>query len=219
MLTLFRSLCGALLITSFANVEAADPKLEKIDTPPSEEVVSAIREGVGQNGLRILLGDQVLMDIWLRTELPLKAESSEALGVNFGNLAEGTLVGVVRLHQEWRDYKNNKIAAGLYTLRYGIQPSDGNHMGVAQYRDYAMLLLAGDDTALDASLSHDEWVSKSYRSTKKLHPGLMALFPLYEDIAEPEIMKNEIDQWTLGVSLGALKMGMVFEGHGQLEGY
>ncbi len=209
-----------LFIACATTVSAADPGLETIDEAPPEEVSAAVRESLGSQGFRILSGEKVLMELWLRSEIPVQEQGGSGdLGVSFGNLQPGTLLGVVHFPEEWADYKNNPIGAGVYTLRYAVQPADGNHVGISQYRDFLLLLQAATDVEVESSLGPDELVMQSFASTGKPHPGTMALFPLYEDAPEPKLMQNEMDQWTLAVGSGALQMGLVVEGHGELEGY
>ncbi len=215
-----KTLAVFLFIACATTVSAADPVLETIDEAPPEEVSAAIRESLGSQGFRVLSGEKVLMELWLRSEIPVKEQGGNGdLGVSFGNLQPGTLIGVVHLPEEWADYKNNPIGAGVYTLRYAVQPADGNHVGISQYRDFLLLLQAATDVEVETSLGPDELVVQSYASTGKPHPGTMALFPLYEDAPEPKLMRNEMDQWTLAFGSGALQMGLVVEGHGEREGY
>ena len=215
-----KTLAVFLFIACATTVSAADPVLETIDEAPPEEVSAAVRESLGSQGFRVLSGEKVLMELWLRREIPVKEQGGSGdLGVSFGNLQPGTLIGVVHFPEEWADYKNNPIGAGVYTLRYAVQPADGNHVGISQYRDFLLLLQAATDVEVETSLGPDELVVQSYASTGKPHPGTMALFPLYEDAPEPKRMRNEMDQWTLAFGSGALQMGLVVEGHGELEGY
>ena len=211
---------GIALVACVTTAFAGDPNLKPIEEAPPEEVSTPVRESLGSQGFRILSGEKVVMELWLRSEIPAKEQSGGGdLGVSFGIVPRGTLIGVVHFPEEWADYKNNAIGAGAYTLRYGIQPADGNHMGVSQYRDFVLLLPAASDTEVETALGPDELVMQSFASTGKPHPGIMGLFPLYEDAPEPKLMRNEIDQWTLAVDRGALKIGLVVEGHGELEGY
>ena len=213
------TLMGIILVASVTTAFAAEPSLTSIEEAPPDEASAAVRESLGSQAFRILSGEKVLMELWLRSEIPVKEQSGSGdLGVSFGDLKPGTLIGMVHFPEEWADYKNNPISAGVYTLRYGIQPADGNHMGVSQYRDFVLLLPVASDAEVETSLGQAELVVQSYASTGKPHPGVMGLFPLYEDAPEPKLIRNEIDQWTLAVDRGTLKMGLVVKGHGELEG-
>ena len=68
--------------------------------------------------------------------------------VLFPVLAEGELLGALRFPGEGHDYRDQTIAKGVYTLRYGFQPVNGDHLGVSTYRDYALLVPAAKDKAL-----------------------------------------------------------------------
>ena len=46
---------------------------------------------------------------------------------------------------EGHDYRDQPIAKGVYTMRYGLQPVNGDHLGVSIYRDYSLLLPAAKD--------------------------------------------------------------------------
>jgi hypothetical protein len=203
-------MCAALALY------AEDFTVEKTDSSPPEEVSQAIRDAMGSGGIQITAGDKLLGEFWFREEIPMKDSPSGELGVNFGNLEQGVLMGVVKLAEEWRDYKNLAVAPGVYTLRYGLQPQDGNHMGVAIYRDFMLLVPAAQDQAVDVAWSADELYLQSYGATGQPHPGVLALFPVYDEITEPKIIMNDMDQPTLAVKLGSLTLGLVLQGHGQL---
>ena len=67
--------------------------------------------------------------------------------VLYGALPEGALLGVVHFPKATTDFRSQTIKAGFYTLRYGLIPQDGNHMGVNPYsrrlRDGACLRRPG----------------------------------------------------------------------------
>ena len=52
---------------------------------------------------------------------------------------------------EGHDYRDQPIAKGVYTMRYGLQPVNGDHLGVSTYRDYSLLLPAAKDRIACAS--------------------------------------------------------------------
>jgi hypothetical protein len=200
-----------------APLRAAEPQLETTEAAPPEAVSAEIREAVGAGALKVTADGKTLAEFWLPAEVPVKESASSELGVGFGQLAEGTLLGVVRLDQSWSDYKENPIPAGVYTLRYAVKPADGNHMGVSIYRDFLLLVPASDDASVETSWSTDELVEKSAAATGTPHPAVLALFPVWEEMSEPGLVRNDVDQWTLAVPLGSLSptLGLVVEGHGE----
>ena len=62
----------------------------------------------------------------------------------FPFLADGELIGVLQFASEGHDYRDQSIAKGVYTMRYGLQPVNGDHLGVSTFRDYSLLLPAGE---------------------------------------------------------------------------
>ena len=64
----------------------------------------------------------------------------------------------------------------------------------------------------DASELHE----KSSEATGEFHPGVMALFLVYDEIDKPKMMRNEMDQPTLATKIDSLKLGIVIEGHGEI---
>lgn len=211
-----RRWCFFIALVISLPLYGADYGIEKIDTTPPEAVSEAIRNTLGGGGIRVTSGDQAIAEFWFREAVPTQDSSSAGLGVSFTSLEQGVFVGVVHLAQEWRDYKNLKIAPGVYTLRYGIEPQDGNHMGVSIYRDFLLLIPVKQDTEVEVAWTADELYLQSYGATGQPHPGVMALFPIYDEISEPSIVMNDMDQPTLAVELGSLKMGLVLEGHGEI---
>jgi hypothetical protein len=209
-LWLSAGLCIALALN------AADFGVEKTESSLPEEVSQAIRDVVGSGALKVTAGDKEVAEFWLREEIPMKDAPSGELGVSFGQLEQGVLMGVVRLAEPWQDYKDLQVAAGVYTLRYAVLPQDGNHMGVSIYRDYMLLIPAGQDKAVDVSWTADELYLKSNESTGQPHPGVLALFPVYDEISEPRIVMNDMDQPTLAVKVGSLTLGLVVQGHGEI---
>ena len=66
----------------------------------------------------------------------------------FPFLADGELIGVLQFAAEGHDYRDQPIAKGVYTMRYGLQPVNGDHLGVSTFRDYSLLLPAAKDQTL-----------------------------------------------------------------------
>lgn len=196
-----------------------DPRLATSPAQMPDGVPPAVREVLDPGGFEVELEDGAGLEFWLRKELPVRDSASPGLGVSFGRLEAGTLVGILQVRGTWSDYRRTPIRSGLYTLRYAIQPADGNHLGVSFYRDFLLLVPVGDDGGPTATYSHDDLVALSKKASGINHPAVLALFPVQGPASEPRLIRNEIDQWTLAVPLSPFTLGLVVEGHGEIEGY
>jgi len=208
-------LFAALLLA--APLYAQEPRLESTTAPVPEGLAGSITSALATEALRFSDG-KVTAELWFRKELPLKESAGEGMSVSFGKLTVGTLVGVVKLGAPWSDYKNQSIQPGVYTLRYGVQPTDGNHMGVSEYRDFLLLVAASEDKELDTAYTLDKLVPLSFSASRTAHPAVMSLFPLRKELTGFELTKNDLGQWMVGVKVGSLTLGLILVGHGEVEG-
>ncbi|GAB4241989.1 MAG: hypothetical protein Kow00109_17650 [Acidobacteriota bacterium] len=182
-----------------------------------EGLPAALAAKLETPGAEVLLDGAPLARFWFCKEWKAAASPSTELGVNFGKIETGSLVGVVQFLQDWKDYKENAVPAGVYTLRYEVMPADGNHMGVSPYRDYFLLVPAEKDTDLEKNYEFRELVELSLEATGVPHPGVMALYPIWDDVPEaPAMLKNEMDQWSLVIRRDDMTIGIVVEGHGEI---
>jgi hypothetical protein len=153
---------------------------------------------------------------WIRKDMPKRPSPGE-LGVDFGHYAPGTLIGLVELATIWTDYRKLPIQPGLYTMRYGVQPADGDHMGQTYFRDFLMLVPIADDAfPTDGGFELEPMIEVAKKSTGTAHPGVMALYQIYEPPpADVAMVANDYGEPCLAIKLGEVVMGIVVEGHGQ----
>lgn len=124
-------------------------------------------------------------EFWFRTELPEQAAAGEP-GVEFGNLSPGVLVGLARFNAPWSDYKKQQVPPGLYTLRYGRQPADGDHTGQTYFRDFLMMVpLAKDVFVADGVTDVEPVVVASEATAPSEHPAVIALYRIYACASRP----------------------------------
>lgn len=137
-----------LALTTFlsaAVVCAAEPTVAELKEPPaglSSEVAAAI----SPTGYRISNDKGPVCDVWLAKEVPLKADFKPSLRVKYP-LQTGELVGVIRFPESNKpaDFRGQELKPGTYTLRYGLQPDDGNHLGTSETRDFLVGSRPSDD--------------------------------------------------------------------------
>lgn len=148
-------------------------KVESLKTGPPSAVAPEIAATLRPDGYRIL-DDQgkPFAEVWLRKSIPATEKPAGAKGViQFPFLQESELLGVMNLIGEAHDYRDQSIAKGVYTMRYGLQPVNGDHLGVSPFRDYALLLPAAKDKAV-AVLPRKQLETQSAESAGSSHPAV-----------------------------------------------
>src|ERR1700733_9469689 len=98
--------------------------------PPPSEVASGIDKALDKMGFQISNNGAAYCEIWLRTSLPSGPASTEQ-NVTLPNVPIGTLLGVIRFDGNGFDRRGQTIKPGVYTLRYGIMPTNDTHHGAA----------------------------------------------------------------------------------------
>jgi hypothetical protein len=203
-----RSLTGVavLLVLTTLPLAAADKKysiktVDKAALP--KQVPEAIRKVLAERCVQLLdaKGD-ILAEIWPRQELPVNATEAQIKnGLTYAEVPESTVFGVIRFPKQITDYRKQKIAAGVYTLRLAAQPMDGDHMGTAPYSEFLLLSPAAEDKT-PATMEAKKLQELSGKTTGS-HPGVLLLFPGKGAEATPKFEKKEENHWILLLLLDA----------------
>ena len=104
-------------------------------------------------------------------------------------------MGAIRFPAEVKDYRKQKIKAGVYTLRLAFQPMDGDHMGTAPHGEFCLLSPAEDDKdekTMDAKALHE----LSQKASGTSHPAVLLLYPNETPKDEVKLVAKESD-WVL----------------------
>jgi hypothetical protein len=147
--------------------------VEALKEPAPSEVAEAVRKELSPAGSRLLRDGKPFIDFWFRATLPT-GEARGGLGILYGTLKPTGLVGAVRVHGGGSDFKGQKFPAGVYTLRYGVQPEDGDHQGVTESRDFLLLCPAASDPSPDL-LDPKDLNKLSAKVNGKKHPAVLYL--------------------------------------------
>ena len=150
-------------------------KLDTLELP--KELATAIREASSRAAVHVTDKAGALCTIWLRKDIPTKD----------GKVGPGTLIGAIQLHRAWSDFKTQEAPAGIYTLRYVLQPISKDHEGTAPQRDFVILLPAVEDPNLDV-LPLKSIIQKSGKATGGTHPVVMLLYPHPKPSVEPIVL-------------------------------
>jgi hypothetical protein len=207
-----------VLASVLASAAAAQSyKVESAATPVPQELSASVHDTLSDNALHVTGPSGAFCEIWLRKSVPQTATPNTSLGVNFGQIAEGTLVGAIRLDARTSDYRGQQIQPGVYTLRYMLIPVDGNHQGVSPYRDYLLLVPAAADSS-PADVSTKDLLTLSRKASGAGHPSVWSLLPA--DTAPPAlpgiVHQEDGDLWIVffQAPLGTpATVGLVVVGH------
>jgi hypothetical protein len=195
----------ALTVTVRAD-DKMSVKVEK--TAPPKELKDGIRDLLDEQAILVLDGNQTLATIWFRKVLPSQAAPEQIKGgLSYREIPETTIVGAVQFPQSWTDYRKQKIAAGVYTLRLAFQPQNGDHMGTAPYNDFCLLSPAAKDGKPD-TMEPKELHELSATAAGGTHPSVMLLFPNNKPEDQPNVIAKPNATWVLSVKRPVDAKGM-----------
>jgi hypothetical protein len=177
--------------------------------PPSE-LNAAITAMLQKDGTKILNGDKVVCEIWLRTAAPNGPKSVED-SVSLPNIPQGALLGAIRFPAKGADRRGNPIAAGVYTLRYSNFPQNGDHQGVAPQRDFMLISKAADDQNANATPNFKDLVAMSEKATGAPHPGVFSFWKQDANF-KPGLEKEGENDWILRTKLGDIPIALIVIG-------
>ncbi|HLI63133.1 MAG TPA: hypothetical protein VKV05_07015 [Terriglobales bacterium] len=206
-----RFLLFCTVFLGLAGNALAAAKVESIGPLTSAPFSDELRQAVADKGYRVTLDGGWVAEFWFAKEL--KTGKNATPGALYPELADGAFVGIVNLPQGMSDYRGDKIAPGIYTLRYQSLPQDGNHMGVAPNPDFLLASPAADDSQPDQSYPFQKRVALSAKSTKTNHPAVILL----ESPGSPAtVSENESGEVVFNVAVpsagGSEKLGIVVKG-------
>lgn len=171
--------------------------VDQIDgPPPSEELADAIRDRLAPEGLRVRRGEKrTICEIWPCKQWAVESgfEATEEVLYPF---RPGSLFGVIRFRRRGRDFRDQRLARGVYTLRYARQPVDGNHEGTSPTRDFLLLVRAEEDRSVEPI--EEEALSKaSAEAAESNHPAMLCLQSVdaAADPSQPTLRHDEARDW------------------------
>ena len=198
--------------------DAAPLSASRHDAPTPAALAEPIAAKLAPGGVRVVLSrNSVQLDFWWVAALPLRAGAAD---LSWGGVEEGTLVGAVNIPAAYRDIRGHTIKPGVYTLRYGLQPADGNHLGVSPYREFLLLSPAGSDTD-PAPRGHEGTIEISTLTIGGSHPAVLSMDPPLATAAALQPHKTDLDHDAVimevpvtrdGQPAGTLRFGLVLVG-------
>ena len=178
-------------------------------TPLTDKPPADLAAGVAARlapAAKVAIGSTTL-EIWLVQSLERTAD-----GPGWSNVDSGTLVGALRVSGEFKEIRGKAVKPGVYTLRYGLQPQNGDHLGISAFRDFLLLSPAAIDKDPKV-LGFDGAVALSKEVIGTAHPASLSLDPP-EDApgAVLSAYKNEHGHDGVVLQIGGLKFGLIVSG-------
>jgi len=151
-------------------------KAAKSEVP--KEVDESIRKLMSDESITFLDNDKPIAEIWLRREIPVDATEAQLKnGVTYREIKQTELVGVIKFHQKYHDYRKQNVKPGVYTLRNILQPQDGDHAGKSKFLEFFMACSAAADKKPDTIGDMKALMEMSQKSIDTGHPAVFMLFP------------------------------------------
>jgi hypothetical protein len=169
--------------------------------PVPTDIAAPVAAKVAPGGVRATVNGTTITFWWV-TNLP---------GASWADVPEGTLVGAVKLDADVRDIRGHVMKAGVYTLRYGIQPSNDDHIGVSPFRNFLLVSPAAVDTD-PAVRDHDGIIELSRQTLGGKHPAVWSIDPPAGKDAPLSVYTTDLGHKSLIVEVGKLKFGIVLIG-------
>ncbi|MCZ6794690.1 MAG: hypothetical protein O7J95_13865 [Planctomycetota bacterium] len=194
------ALCAAWLVSTLPAAAVAEQgyRLKPLKEAPPKDVSKELRAVLGKQGFRIAGPDgKPFVDGWLVKHIVTREDEKE-LGINFGQVREGTLLGVLRFARAGKDFRGNRFKAGTFTFRYTLQPEDGDHLGASESRDFALLCPAKED-AKPAPLAPEKVVKLSVKVSGRKHPCTLHLMKMVGESKKlPRVFeRQDLEYWLL----------------------
>lgn len=220
-----RSIFVLALLSSFAPFAATaraedEYNVEALNEPaPSDAGLSAeIVAQISPTGFKVMKGtNRTVCSFWPVKELAAKKDFQPTAALLYP-LEMGQLLGVINFKRKGEDFRGQEIESGTYTVRFALQPEDGNHVGTSDTRDFVLLLKPSDDTS-PAVIAKEQLMPKSAAVAGTTHPCMMALqsadgaaktLPAVEHDADRELTSVTFNQKKAGG--GDLPMRLVVVG-------
>ncbi len=140
--------------------------------------------------------------MWFAKEVALKPGFQPGFMVKYP-FNVGELLGVLKVEKDasLTDFRGQELKAGLYTLRYGQQPQDGNHIGTSETSDFLLASPIAKDAKPATLTDMDQFIKNGAAAAGSNHPAIFSLLPA-EKAGEAKLTHNEDrDFWILDATV------------------
>jgi hypothetical protein len=210
-------------LVSISNATYAEEsyQVEIIEGAPQADVVSAdFANQLSDKGYRVKSASgRTISEIWLSKQWEAEA-NFKATEQRLYPFTPGQFIGVLHLSRKGSEFRKQEVPSGWYTLRFGLQPVDGNHEGTSITRDF-LLMISIDRDGAKKKWSEKELFAASAESIGATHPSMMSLQRADRAVEGPIRHDAEKDWWILrglgnrisGAKSEAMPLDIVVVGH------
>jgi hypothetical protein len=188
-------------------VAANDVAVTKHANAAPGEIAGPVQALLAPGGATAKVGGNTIDFWWVK--------SLGAKGTDWSGVAEGTLVGAMKVSAPFRDIRGRTLKAGTYLLRYALQPQNGDHLGVSPHREFLLATPAAEDTS-PAALGHEPAVDLAKKSINISHPAVLSLDPPVSTAAPLAVTQNDAGHtavvFEVPTTEGALRFGLILVG-------
>lgn len=194
MLKISSVLATSLLLVTLSTVNGQDYSVEVIDVgPDAEEVSKEVAQRFSEQGLRVKRGaSRTVCEIWLCKQWPLEP-GFEATEERLYPFTPGQLIGLLHFQRRGSEFRDQTVSSGWYTLRFGLQPVDGNHEGTSPTRDFLLLVDAEQDE-FPETWKVEDLLETSAEAAGSNHPAMICLQRASKG-SEHAIRHDESNDW------------------------
>jgi hypothetical protein len=196
-----RSLLAASLILAVSFVQADDHKLSAVKKGP-EGLSPAIAKLLDPSGHQISGPDGPVVELWLLKGIELK-EKFKPSSLQQYPLNPGQLLGAMRISKgaDYTDFRGQQMKPGTYTMRYGLQPQDGNHVGTSETYDFMLALPAKTDVKTTPIKTFEELAEISAKAAGSTHPAIFSLLDPETASKEAKLTQDDFtEHWILSLA-------------------
>ena len=170
------SIPAALLLTiALSSANAQEYSVELIDAPPdADEISEVLAEQLATKGVRVKRGtNRTTCEVWFCKQWTVDA-GFKTTDERLYPFKPGQLIGLMHFRRRGSDFRDQTMGRGWYTLRFGLQPVDGNHEGTSPTRDF-LLMVAADEDSPDTKWETEDLMKSSAKAAGSSHPAMICL--------------------------------------------
>jgi len=193
-------LIATLLFASSLAMAADEYTFAPADKLP-KDLPATLADQVAPDGYLVKGPKRELCSIWLLKDVAVKPDFAASTAIRYP-FTPGQLVGVISVPRRagLNDFKGHELESGVYTLRYGQQPMDGNHIGTSDTADFLLASPVADDQHPAPITELESLFKRSAGASGTTHPAIFSLLPAEAD-AEPGLTHDaEHEFWILNLT-------------------